>query len=59
MCIWHNTLTPIQKMLGNTLLPAASHEIPEELFEEFLDRLRQIQVPDLSFTFNFYGVGQG
>ena len=51
-------LPPFQMMCGNALLLAGPHEIPEERFEEFLDQLQQIQVPNLSFTFNFYGVEQ-
>jgi hypothetical protein len=51
-------LPPFQKQIGNLHLPADSCEIPEEIFEEFLNQLSQIQVSNPSSTFNFQGVAQ-
>lgn len=51
------TLLPFQREFGNSILSANSHEIPEEAFEELLDQLQQMQVPNSPFllTFNFPG----
>lgn len=49
------TLPDFQRRIADLILPENYDEIPEEEFEEFLNRLRQVQISDsqISFTFNF------